>query len=83
MSQRFRLLWPVIVITTVLVALVGVAPSRPAYAAAATFTVTARSAYLRDTPASSSAVTYSVFRGQTYNILGRTDDSAWVRLDLA
>jgi hypothetical protein len=71
-------------LVTVLVALFGLAPGRPAHAeSAASYTVTVRSAYLRDTPASSAAITYSVYRGRTYAITGRSADSAWVRLDLA
>jgi hypothetical protein len=71
---------------TVLVALFGVAPGRSAHAAsaasAASYTVTVRAVYLRDTAASSAAITYAVYRGKTYPILGRSADSAWLRLDV-
>ena len=48
-----------------------------------TFTVTVKSAYLRAAPADSAVRSYSVFRGSTYAVIGRTGDSAWIRLDYA
>ncbi|MCC6190377.1 MAG: hypothetical protein IT318_15210, partial [Anaerolineales bacterium] len=48
--------------------------------AAALFTVTVSSAYLRAAPDLAAARTYSVFQGGTYAVTGRTADSAWVSL---
>jgi hypothetical protein len=48
-----------------------------------TFTVTVASAYLHAEPAARAQRTYSVFRGNTYPITGRTPDGAWVSLDFA
>lgn len=56
----------------------GAAPS-----GAPTYTVTVPSVYLLAEPNTSAARTYSVFRGQTYGITGRTADGSWVSLDLA
>jgi hypothetical protein len=83
-SHRLRFVSTASLVSIILVALFGLAPGRPAYAqAAAAYTVTIRAAYLRDAPASAAAVTYAVFRGKTYPILGRSADSAWVRLEMA
>jgi hypothetical protein len=49
--------------------------------AAARFTVTVASAYLRHGADMAAVRTYSVFQGQTYNIRGRTADSTWVSLE--
>jgi uncharacterized protein YraI len=49
----------------------------------ATFTVTVGSAFLRSTPAFNAPRVRSVFQGQTYGILGKTADGAWLRLDFA
>ena len=48
-----------------------------------TFTVAVASAYLHAEPINTSERTYSVFKGRTYNITGRTADNAWVSLDYA
>ena len=55
----------------------------PASAGAVTFTVTADSIFLRSAPTLAAPRVYSVFKGQTFALLGRTDDSTWVRLDFA
>ena len=83
MSHRLRWIGLMVLASVLLVGVIGAAPSRPARAGAATFTVTAHSAFLRDTPQAGATPTYSVFGGQSYNILGRTSNSAWVRLDMA
>jgi hypothetical protein len=59
--------------------------STPAWAnaPAPTFTVTVKSAYLRDAPSFSTPHTYSVFRDQTFSIIGRTADALWLQLDFA
>ncbi len=64
-------------------AIAGALLSRPAVAGAVTFTVTVKSAYLRSSPALQAARVQSIFKGQTYTLLGRTADSTWVRLDFA
>jgi hypothetical protein len=65
-----------------LLVLGAVAAARSARAAdVPTFTVTAVSAYLRDTPSTQAVATYSVFQGQVYPIIGRRDDNAWLQLD--
>ena len=83
-SHRLRFVSAASLVGFVLVALFGFAPGRPAYAdgAAAAYTVTVRVAYLRDGPATNAAITYAAYRGKTYPILGRSADSAWVRLEL-
>jgi hypothetical protein len=48
-----------------------------------TYTVTVSSAFLQAEPNWSAGRTYSVFRGQTYTITGRTADRSWVSLDVA
>jgi hypothetical protein len=50
-------------------------------ATAPRFTVRVRSTFLRDAPDAEAARTYSVFKGQSYGVLSRTTDSAWLRLD--
>ena len=49
-----------------------------------TFTITVKSAFLRSQPGwNAGDRTFSVFQCQIYPILGRTEDSAWVRLGTA
>lgn len=56
----------------------------PAIAAGeVTFTVTVRSAFLRAQPAVIAEPIRSVFQGQSYRIVGRTPDSAWLQLSFA
>jgi hypothetical protein len=50
---------------------------------AVTFTLTAKSVFLRNAPSFTAARVYSVFKGQTYNVLGRTGDNEWLKLDFA
>jgi hypothetical protein len=68
-----------------LVPLVLVFSALPLSAAAGPiFTVNVKSAFLRSQPGwQASERTFSVFQGQVYPILGRTDDSAWLRLAAA
>lgn len=82
---RYRLVWAAVLVSVVLALIFGPAPHlRAAFAAAAaTFTLNGKSAYVRDAPDSGAAVTYSVFKGQVYDILGRTADSIWVQLGVA
>lgn len=54
-----------------------------AAAASATFVVSVKSAYLTVLPGFGAEHAYSVFRGQRFDILGRTADNQWVRLDFA
>ena len=49
----------------------------------ASFTVTVKSTFLRAQPGFAAVAAYSVFKGQSYNILGRTADSAWLQIDFA
>jgi hypothetical protein len=57
---------------------------RPALAySPATFTITSKSAYLRSAPSLAAPRVNSAFQGQTYDIIGRTADNAWVKLDFA
>ncbi len=52
-----------------------------AAATGATFAVSVKSAFLRSQPGwNAGERTFSVFQGQVYPIVGRTDDSAWLRL---
>jgi hypothetical protein len=68
-----------------LCALIGAAlVTRAAQAAGQpTFTITVNSAYLRSAPAAAALRVRSVFKGQTFGILGKTADGAWLRLDFA
>ncbi len=66
--------------------LMGLMPLTAARASAAggvDFSLTASSAFLLAEPGDATARTYSIFRGQTYAIIGRTDDGTWVSLGLA
>lgn len=67
-----------------LVLVLALLPRPAAAAGEPAFTVTVRSAFLRGQPGwSSTDRTFSVFQGQTYPVVGRTDDSAWLRLAAA
>lgn len=55
----------------------------PAHAAGAAFTLTVKSAFLRNAPSFSAARAYSIFNGQTFAVLARTADNAWLKLDYA
>jgi len=48
-----------------------------------TLTVTVKSTFLRAQPGFGAIAAYSVFKGQSYTVLGRTADSSWVQLDFA
>lgn len=48
-----------------------------------TFTLNVRSAFLRNAPSFNAARAYSIFQGQTYEVIGRTADNAWLKLDFA
>lgn len=52
-----------------------------AQAGGPTFTVTAKSAFLRSAPDFSAERVFSVFRNQTYPITGRVADNSWVQLN--
>jgi hypothetical protein len=46
-----------------------------------TFTLTIRSAFLRASPALIAPRVASVFKGQTFDVIGRSADASWLRLD--
>jgi hypothetical protein len=54
-----------------------------AAAGAVTFTISVKSAFLRAQPGFAGDPAYSVFQGQRYTVLGRTDDYAWLQIDFA
>jgi hypothetical protein len=65
--------------------LVGLSLSPPLRAAAdsVTFTVAVPSAFARTQPGTASSPAFSVFRGQTYAVIGRTADFAWLQVRAA
>ncbi len=50
---------------------------------AVTFTLTARSAFLRNGPGLNTARVASIFKDQTFTVIGRSTDGAWMKLDYA
>lgn len=48
-----------------------------------TFTLTTKSAFLRSGPSLSAARVASIFKDQTYTVIARSADGAWLRLDYA
>jgi hypothetical protein len=54
-----------------------------AMAAGVTFTVTAKSAFIRAQPGFAAEAAYSIFQGQRYAVIGRTADDSWLQLDFA
>lgn len=48
-----------------------------------TFTLTIKSAFLREGPAFTAPRVASVFKGQTFNVTGRNAEASWLRLDVA
>lgn len=63
----------------------GLTPIAPTAQAADSFTVTftlnVKSAFLRNAPSFNAARVYSIFQGQTFEVLGRTADNEWLKLD--
>lgn len=79
-----RLAWQGMALSLLAALLLAEAPLTTLQAAAAaTFTLNVKSAYLRDVPDPAAERTYSVFQGKTYPITGRTADSSWVMLSYA
>jgi hypothetical protein len=72
---KTRLLAALLLIASLLIT------SAPAYAAQITFTVTAPSTFLYSGPSKSTTRVFSVFQGQSYAVLGRSADSAWLLLN--
>ena len=54
-----------------------------ARAESVTFTLTAKSAFLRSGPSLSAARVASIFKDQTYTVIARSADGTWLRLDYA
>ncbi len=80
--MRRRFLLVAIITAGVLLLSLASAPAMRAQSAP-TFKLAAKSAYLRDAPDWGAVRTYSIFQGQSYRVLGRTADGAWLRLDFA
>lgn len=68
---------------SVLVWVLVVARPTEAKATGVTFTLTAKSAFARALPSLSSPRAASLFKGQTYNVLARSADGLWLKLDYA
>jgi hypothetical protein len=66
---------------TVVVLVALALPGHLAAASTVTFTLTIKSAFLRSGPSLSAPRIYSIFRGQSFGVLGRNADGSWLRLD--
>lgn len=78
--------WPWLLVALALCAVSVMPATRPAQAAdsfSVTFTLNVKSAFLRNAPSFNALRVYSVFQGQTYEVLGRTADNEWLKLDFA
>ena len=73
----------IVVLLAQVVLAVGLPPQRAAAAGGVSFTLTATSAFLRSVPSASAARTYSIFKGESFAVSARTDDSEWVSLEYA
>jgi hypothetical protein len=80
MVARVITRWTLLIVMTTALLL---PPTGAARAAGVSYTVTVRSAFLRAAPSFSATPRHSVFAGQTYTVLGRSADAAWVLLDFA
>jgi uncharacterized protein YraI len=74
-----RLRFPLAALTILALALSGV--SYAGAAKAVTFTLAVNSAFLRSGPSLSAPRAYSIFKGQTFTVIGKNADAAWLRLD--
>jgi hypothetical protein len=75
--MSLRILVPLVVVLSAL-------PLPLLAASGPTLSVSVKSAFLRSQPGwNAGERTFSVFQGQVYTVLGRTDDSAWLRLAAA
>ena len=74
----------IVVVTLIIASLVlSGFPANPTRAAGpATFTLNAASTYLYSGPSKSTSRVLSIFKGQSYGVLGRSADSAWLKLSL-
>jgi hypothetical protein len=71
-------------VTLVIVSLVFSSfPVSAAAAAGPTFTLTAASTYLYSGPSKSTSRVLSIFKDQSYPVVGRSSDSAWLKLGLS
>jgi uncharacterized protein YgiM (DUF1202 family) len=67
----------------ILAAVVGSLTTLTATAGVVKLTITVSSAYVRSGPSLLLPRVTSIFKGETYTILGRTADNIWVKLDVA
>lgn len=81
MSRLFTRGWLLILVALALIA-GGLTPTaQAANSFAVTFTLNVKSAFLRNAPSFNAARVYSIFQGQTYEVIGRTGDNEWLKLD--
>ncbi len=84
MSRLPTRLWllPLTVFALIVVSVTPAAhPAQAADSLTVTFTLNVKSAFLRNAPSFNAARAYSIFQGQTYKVIGRTGDNAWLKLD--
>ena len=74
--------WPrLLLVLAFILALLPLAP-RALASGGVRFTITAKSAFGRDAPSLSGAKLVSLFQGQSFPAVGRSNDVAWVQIDL-
>lgn len=79
MRPMFRAVTAIALLIAFILPLTGAAQA----GSGVTFTLTIASAYARLTPSTTSEKVFSLFKGQSYPVIGKTEDGEWLRLEYA